>query len=393
MQFHARRFDNAAPVSVHIDHGRIDRIEAVDVEPAVAALWPWIAPGLVDLQVNGYGGQEFSSGRIAPDDVERILRRMDAFGVTRAAATVTTHRPEVMEHAVRTIARAAAESRDAAARLAGIHVEGPFLSPEDGPRGAHPRPFVRPPSLDEFHRLQDAARGGIRILTLSPEYDGAPEFIAAVVQTGVLVAIGHTAAQPARIRAAVDAGATMSTHLGNGAHALIPRHGGYLWAQLAEDRLVASLIADGHHLPADVLKTFVRAKTVDRCVLISDLSGMAGLAPGVHEGELCRLEILPNGKFVVAGQTEVLAGASVPLGQCAANVVHMAGASLAEAIHMASTRPSRWIGLAPGGLAAGDAADLVLFHLIEPGPTGGPPRFDVQATVLGGRVVHGAVSR
>jgi len=391
MRWYARRFDTAEAVCLDVAHGRIERIDPADAEPGATAAWPWVAPGLVDIQVNGYGGQEFSSDQLAAEDVERIVRHLDAFGVVRSLATVTTHSPAVMLHAVRTIAAACEASGEVARRLAGIHVEGPFLSPEDGPRGAHPVVHVRPPDLEEFRRLQDAAGGRIRILTLSPEYENAASFISEVARSGVVVAIGHTAARAEQIRAAVDAGARMSTHLGNGAHARIPRHHGYLWAQLADDRLLASLIADGHHLPADVLKTFVRAKGAKRCILISDLSGLAGLPPGVHESELCKLEILPNGKLVVAGQDEVLAGASAPLGACVANVIDAAGVSLAEAVNMATVQPAALLGIEGYGLAPGAAADLVFFRLANAAGDVPTRRFEPVATLLAGDVVWGSL--
>jgi N-acetylglucosamine-6-phosphate deacetylase len=199
----------------------------------------------------------------------------------------------------------------------------------------------------------------------------------------VIVSIGHTAATPEQIHAAADAGATMSTHLGNGSHAKIPRHRNYVWAQLAEDRLAASLIVDGHHLPPDVVKTFVRAKGVERCVLVSDISGMAGLPPGRYRSELCELEILPEGKLVVAGQRELLAGASAPQGTCVANVMRFAELTLAEAIRMASINPCRLLGIQPGGFDVGDPADFVVFDLVESdGQT--PARFEVRATVIRG---------
>jgi N-acetylglucosamine-6-phosphate deacetylase len=284
--------------------------------------------------------------------------------------------------------------------LPGIHVEGPFISPVDGPRGAHPPRHVRPPDWDEFQRLQDAAGGRIRILTLSPEYEGSAALIRRVADAGVIVSIGHTAATPEQVRAAVDAGATMSTHLGNGSHALIPRHHNYVWAQLADDRLTAGLIVDGHHLPPEVVKTFLRAKTPARCVLVSDVSGLAGLPPGRHRSEMCDLEILPDGKLVVAGQSEVLAGASAPLGTCVANVLRFGEVSLAEAIAMAATQPARLLGVAPGGLAPGDPADLILFDLVDGetdsekvtdtvGPRGrkGPSRFEICGVVIRGEPV------
>jgi N-acetylglucosamine-6-phosphate deacetylase len=380
MDLIGRRYDTGELIRLEVVGDRVRGTSPVAVESHHANEHPWIAPALCDVQVNGYCGQEFSSAALTCEGVERIARQMDAFGIARSCPTVTTNRPEVMLHAVRTIAAACEASASAAYRLPGIHVEGPFISPVDGPRGAHPLAHVRPPDYDEFQRLQEAADGRIRILTMSPEYEGSAAFIRRVAQSGVIVAIGHTAASPEQIRAAADAGATMCTHLGNGSHALIPRHRNYLWAQLADDRLTASLIVDGHHLPPDVVKTFLRAKTPARCVLVSDLAGQAGLPPGRYRGEMCELEVLPDGMLAVADQRELLAGASQPLGVCVANVLEFGAVSLAEAIAMASTSPARLLGIQPGGLEPGDPADLVLFDLIDGKETG----FAVRGVVIRG---------
>ncbi|MFH1921510.1 MAG: N-acetylglucosamine-6-phosphate deacetylase, partial [Planctomycetota bacterium] len=261
MRLFARRYDTAEPVCLEIARGKIARVARSPIGEDGPDQGPWIAPGLWDLQVNGYGGQEFSSADLTPEKVAAVVEAYDAFGVTRCCPTLFTQSFEVMHHALQTIASACDSSPQVARRIAGLHVEGPYLSPEDGPRGAHPLVHCRPPDWDEFQRFQEAARGRIRILTMAVEFDGAPAFIERVVQSGVIVAIGHTAADSDQIRAAVDAGARLSTHLGNGAHPMIPRHPNYIWDQLAEDRLTASLIVDGHHLPPAVVKTFVRAKT------------------------------------------------------------------------------------------------------------------------------------
>ena len=148
--------------------------------------------------------------------------------------------------AIRNLTRARNLAEGAA--IAGLHIEGPHISPEDGPRGAHPQHCVRPPDVDEFHRWQEASNGSVKLVTVSPEWPESPGYIEAVVREGVVVAIGHTKATTDQIRDAVNAGATLSTHLGNGAHSMLPRHPNYLWDQLAEDRLAASFIADGIHL-------------------------------------------------------------------------------------------------------------------------------------------------
>ena len=386
MEICGRRFDTGEPVRLEIDGAKVVTSTPCDSNDETA-LWPWIAPGLIDIQINGYGGQEFSSAELTVEKVRDIVLAYDAFGMTRCCPTVTTQSPRVMADSIRTIAGACEAYHEVAARVAGIHVEGPFLSREDGPRGAHPREHVRRPDWDEFQRMQEAAGGRIVIFTLSPEYDEAPGFIEKVAASGVVVSLGHTAANEDQIKAAVDAGAQLSTHLGNGAHATIPRHHNYIWAQLAEDRLIAELIGDGHHLPPFVLKAFIRAKTPSRCILTSDISGLAGLPPGRYGSELCELEILPNGKLVVAGQREVMAGASAPLGTSIVNAIRYAGVSMAEAIQMAVFNPAALLGIECGGLESDSLADLVLFDITdESDPTLTP--FSIRQTILAGEVVY-----
>ena len=383
MRFFGRRYDNGLPVECDVEHGRI-----VGIAPLQGAgdTLPWIAPGFVDVQVNGYGGQEFNDFDLDIDAVRRITFSMASHGVTTYCPTATTHSFELLQHVMTTLAAACDEDPEINSRVAGIHLEGPYLSNEDGPRGAHPKEHCRPPNWDEFRLLQDAAKNRIRILTMSPEYDNAPSFIKQVASSGVVVAIGHTAANSAQIQAAVEAGASMSTHLGNGAHGQIRRHPNYIWDQLANDRLDASLIVDGHHLPREVVKSFVRAKTVERCLLVSDITGMAGLPPGRYESpSLASVEVLEDGRLVVAGQRQYLAGAALPITFGIANVMDFADLDLAAAVDLASRRPREVIGLSTEGLEEGAIADLVMFR-VEQAET---RRIAVTCTIKNGNVVFG----
>jgi N-acetylglucosamine-6-phosphate deacetylase len=174
------------------------------------------------------------------------------------------------------------------------------------------------------------------------------------------VAIGHTAATPARIRDAVAAGARLSTHLGNGCHAVLPRHDNHLWEQLAADRLWMSLIADGHHLPPAMVRCLVRAKTPARTVLTCDASALAGLPPGRYRAWEEDFDVLPIGKVVVAG-TEFLGGSWAFTDLCVGNAVRFAGVTLADAVDMAGARPRELLGLPRRELAVGFPADLMLF--------------------------------
>ena len=384
-----RRYDTREVVTIHCVDGCVSEIDRHADDPAAAAHeLPWIGPGLVDLQVNGFGGQEFTDPRLTVEHVLQISLQMDADGVTRYLPTATTNGFDVLAHTLSTIAAACLASPEVASRVPGIHLEGPYLSPREGPRGAHPLAHCRTPDWEEFSRLQQAAQGRIRILTLSPEYEGVTQFIRRAVDSGVLVAIGHTSADSAQIRAAVDAGASMSTHLGNGAHGQLRRHPNYIWDQLAEDRLVASLIVDGHHLPAEVVKSFVRGKTVQRCVLVSDMVGMAGMPPGRYANTAVGdIELLDDGRIVVADQTQYLAGASLPLTVGIANLMRFTDVDLATAIDLASKRPADLIATTTGTFERGSPADFIQFSL----PQSAGERIQIEATVKHGKVVYGSL--
>lgn len=360
--FLGRRYDTNQPVRVRVAAGKIAAVEPLAGDSDVVSL-PWIAPGLIDLQVNGYGGVEFNSPSLTVTEVCTVCEQLLKFGVTRFLATCTTDSTEQFERSFRVLAEARRTDPLVAATIAGIHQEGPHISPLDGPRGAHPLTHVRPPDIREYERLQQAAEGNIKLITISPENDNAPDFIRRVVADGVIVAIGHTNANSAQIAAAVEAGATMSTHLGNGAHPLIKRHPNYIWDQLADDRLTASLIVDGHHLPPAVVKSMVRAKTLSRIVLVSDLTGLAGMPAGRYDSPLGSVELLPEGKLVVAGQRDLLAGAAMCLPGNIVNLQKFAEVDQGSAIDAASVRPAALLGEANYGLVPGSRADFFLFQM------------------------------
>jgi N-acetylglucosamine-6-phosphate deacetylase len=275
---------------------------------------------------------------------------------------VITGAPDDMLACLRNLRRAQTTIKWGRA-MAGFHVEGPHIGPEDGPRGAHPARWVRPPDLAEFQRWQEATDGQIRLITLSPHWPGAAEYIAAIVEAGVTASIGHTGATEAQIAAAVDAGATLSTHLGNAAHAVLPKHPNYIWDQLAEDRLSASFIVDGIHLGPAFLRTALRAKTVERTVLVTDASAPAGAAPGRYRLGEQEADLTEDGRVVLAG-TDKLAGSALRMNQGVANLVQLGGLSLRDAVRTATVNPARVIRLEGRmrGLEPGERADIVAFR-------------------------------
>ena len=274
--------------------------------------------------------------------VAQALERMRSTGVTRCLPTLITSSFEDFS----TSARVLAGVRDPA--IAGIHMEGPYISPVDGARGAHPREHVRPASLDDFERRQDACDGRIRLVTLAPEVPGAIELIEHLVNSGVRVAIGHTAADPPDIAAAIRAGATMATHLGNGCAQMLPRHPNPIWELLAADEVLVSVIVDGHHLPGSTVKAMVRANGEDRTILVTDAIAAAGCAPGRFALGGVECELREDGRVGLPG-SPYLAGSALTLDRAIANTVRFTGLSIAQAVKMASTIPADYLGEAPAG--------------------------------------------
>ncbi len=300
------------------------------------------SPGFLDLQVNGFAGVDFNDPATAPEQVLAATAAMRSRGVTRFLPTLISSPLAQFERCARTLVGTKS------AAILGIHLEGPYISPEDGARGAHRREDTAPASLEDFERRQAAAEGRIRIVTLAPEVPGALSLIEYLRAKGVRVAIGHTAATPEQIRDAVRAGATLSTHLGNGCAQMLPRHPNFLWEQLAADDLVASLIVDGHHLPPATVKSMIRAKTPRRVVLVTDAIAAAGQPPGEYQLGALKVRLEENGRVAVPGAPN-LAGSSLSLDRAVGNTVRFAGVTLDEALAMASTRPAEYLGVTTSG--------------------------------------------
>lgn len=346
---------------------------------------PFVSPGFIDLQVNGFAGVDYNSPQAPQEEIKRSLDVMFKTGVTRVYPTVITGGPDDMMGALRNLARAKETLGGAySAAIEAFHVEGPYISPEDGPRGAHPQRWCRKPDIDEFHRYQEAAGGHIRLVTVSPEWPEAPAFIERVASEGVVVSLGHTKAGTDEIGACVKAGATMSTHLGNGAHQELRRHPNYIWDQLAEDKLTASFIVDGIHLSRSFLKPAVRAKGVERSVLVTDAVMPAGCEPGEYMLGEVAVTLHADMSVTLRGGTK-LAGSSLEMDRAIGNTVRLADVSLADALVMATTNAAR-VGRVPGrlrGFAPGERADLVEFDWDEVAT-----KLTVRRTWVAGELVY-----
>jgi N-acetylglucosamine-6-phosphate deacetylase len=353
----ARHYANRKVLDIAIAKGSIQSV--TELEPGAATCW--VAPAFFDVQINGSQGKSFNSPSLTCEDIERVVATCRCHGISSFCPTVITNSPDAMLRCLGVLRHSSEADPGLAAAMPAIHIEGPYLSPEDGPRGAHPLRYIREPDWDEFCRLQEAAGGRIRLVTLAPERKGAIRFIEHLTKQGVVAAIGHTAASAVHIRDAVAAGARLSTHLGNGAHAILPRHPNYIWDQLAADELWASVICDGHHLPPSVVRTIIKVKTSARTILTCDAGSLAGLPPGRYHEWDQHLDVLADGSIVLPG-TEYMAGSGVFTDTCAWNAITQAGVSVQDAIDMASARPRELLGLERRTLAAGEPADVILFH-------------------------------
>ena len=344
----------------------------------------WIAPALVDIQVNGFAGYDLNVDTVTATDVCEMVRALWRVGTGFLCPTIVTASFESIENSLRAIVEACETDLMVAYSILGIHLEGPYISTEDGPRGAHPLEHVREPDWDEFQQWQDIAEGMIRVVTLAPEKEGAYPFIEKLVANDIIVSLGHTDASAEDIRAAVNAGAKLSTHLGNGAHAVIRRHPNYIWEQLAADELHASLIVDGHHLPPTVVKSMMRAKTLNRCILISDATALAGMPPGAYQFAGQPVELTADRCVRLAG-TEYLAGSAIELARGVENSVRFTGISLVDAVALATRQPARLLGMEEeiGNIGKNALPNLILFQWND-----ATCEIDLIATILRGQVVY-----
>lgn len=297
-------------------------------------------PGFCDLQVNGFAGVDYNNPRTTIEEILRSIEALRATGVTRFLPTLITSSFEQFAECARKLVSVKSPA------IAGIHIEGPYISPEA--RGAHPLEHVGPASVEDFKRRQDAARGTIRLVTLAPEVSGTLRLTEYLVAAGVRVAIGHTMASPDQIRDAVKAGATLSTHLGNGCPPMLPRHPNFIWEQLAADELSASLITDGLHLPPATVKAMVRAKTPARTILVTDAISSAGCPPGTYEFNGMKVVLGADGRACPPGKPW-MAGSSVTLDRAVTNAVRYTGLTIYDVLPMASSQPAKYLGIEPAG--------------------------------------------
>lgn len=371
-----------SPVSIEINDGVITGITRIkELSDKSGRLY--IAPGFIDNQVNGYAGVSFAlgGGDLTPEAVQKATMGLWKYGVTTYLPTLTTNAQELLERNL-TVLTQAKKDPVLLGSIAGFHLEGPYISPDDGYRGAHPLKHVRKPNWDEFMRLYDAAEGNILQVGVAPEVEGVMDFISKCHEKNIVVSLAHHNASTRQITEAVDRGAQTSTHLGNGCANLINRHRNPFWPQLSEDRLMITVICDGFHLLPEQIRVFYKVKGPEKTIITSDITYWGGLPPGKYfteDGET--IEKTPEGAMVFPAQN-VLYGSASPITVGVGNMMKFTGCTLAEAVGMASTNSARLYGLNDRGeIKPGMRADLILFTVDE-------YKIHILKTIVAGQLVY-----
>lgn len=299
-----------------------------------------------DLQVNGYAGVDFNQNDLSAEDLHSACARLEADGVEGFLATIITERLDLMARRLARLVELRAQDPLARRLIAGLHIEGPFINEADGYRGAHPRDAIVPASLDGMTRLIDAAGGLTRVVTLAPERDPNLAVTRMLAQAGIVVSAGHCDPTLDELRAAIDAGVTMFTHVGNGCPMQLPRHDNIIQRALSlAPQLWLCFIADGAHVPFVALGNYLRAAGVERAIVVSDAIAAAGLGAGRYTLGRWEVEI---GEDMVARAPDRshLIGSAISMKQSFANLRYRLHLSESIAHQITYLNPRTAIGLA-----------------------------------------------
>jgi N-acetylglucosamine-6-phosphate deacetylase len=317
-------------------------------------------------------------------NLAEISRLLYKEGVTTHFPTIITNDPKQISQLILQIVSLRKSDEFSRMSIEGLHIEGPFISPMDGPRGAHPKEFVRAPDWSLVQKWQNESKGLIKMITLSPEWENTVPFVERCMEHGILVSIGHTNASHQQILDAVNAGASLSTHLGNGTHPILARHPNYIWSQLSQDELGASIIADGFHLPAEVIQVFQKVKK-ENLILVSDSVSLSGMPAGdytLHIGG--EVTLTPEGKLHLKSNPSILAGSASNIRSGISFLIKNKLASLTEAWEMASVRSEKLVNPGHRLFKEGSIADLIVCRTQENG------ELEVLKTIKHGREVYSA---
>ena len=363
MILHGMLTEDNRMITLYIKGENISHIEPFGEKLAFTKEDPhlYIAPGFFDPQVNGFAGIDINDKDLMPEDVHRAAQAISATGVTNFFPTLITASFERLVHQLKILKEAIEKDLLVSKICKGIHLEGPYISSREGPRGIHPLQFIRPPQWDEFEKFQEACGGRIKLITLVPEKEGCLNFIRKAVSKGVVVAIGHTHASEDILEAAYEAGAKLSTHLGNGMGNRFARHRNPFQKQLAMDGLMASMITDGIHLPDYLAKNIVRAKGPERILLCTDAISATAQPPGTYRLSDLEVEAEGNGRTRLVG-TDALAGSTLSMPKAITNVINFTGIDLGTAIKMVTENGRKLFPEMIGTISPGQPANLVLFR-------------------------------
>jgi N-acetylglucosamine-6-phosphate deacetylase len=372
--------DHNTFVEISVKDGLIDRINNIDPGKK-KEMKIYVAPGLIDTQVNGYASVSFNREDLTREKIEELTKAMWREGVTTFFPTIITNPTELIRGNLEILTRAVETNPKLSNSIPGYFLEGPYISPIDGFRGAHAKEWVRLPDWEEFSGFYEAAEGKIIQVGVAPEVNGAMEFIKKCRDLGIGISLAHHNATADQVEEAVNLGAHVSTHLGNGCANTIHRHDNPIWPQLSNDLLTPSIIADGHHLRKEELRVFFKVKGSENLMLVSDATELAGMPAGNYNWNGKEVVMTEDGMLKYPAQN-VLAGASFPVRTGVKNMMGMAGCTLEESLRMATATPAKVYRLNDRGiLREGLRADLILF-MIEEG------EIIIQQTILAGEVVY-----
>lgn len=372
--------DHKTVVEISIKDGLIERIHTLDPGKKNTEKI-YVSPGLIDTQVNGYASVSFNREGLTEEKIIELTEAMWREGVTTFFPTIITNSSELIRENLKTLTLALKANPKLSNSIPGYFLEGPYISPIDGFRGAHAKEWVRLPDWEEFSGFYNASDGMIIQVGVAPEIEGAMDFIKKCQDLGIGISLAHHNATADQVDEAVKLGARVSTHLGNGCANTIHRHDNPIWPQLSNDLLTPSIIADGHHLRKEELRVFFKVKGPDKLMLVSDATELAGMPAGTYNWNGKEVVMTEDGMLKYPAQN-VLAGASFPIRTGVKNMMGMAGCTLEESLLMATGTPANVYNLNDRGiLEEGRRADLLLFTIEE-------DEIIIQQTILKGEVVY-----
>jgi N-acetylglucosamine-6-phosphate deacetylase len=305
-------------------------------------------PGLVDLQVHGFMGVDFSSAKLTEDDFAKACRGILDAGTTAFLPTIITSPSQVYQKNLAVMANVM-QTKEFRNRVLGIHLEGPFISPEYGARGEHNPQWITKPDIEYLRRLNSWADETIKLVTIAAEIENAEQLTQFAVDNGIAVSLGHQLAEQQDLAKLARAGAGALTHLGNGIPEVLPKHDNPIWAGLANDNLWAMIITDGHHLPPEVLKTFIRTKGATRCIVVSNGSSLANLPPGRYNA-LGNDVIVDESGRIYNPETDCLVGFSATMLQCMNYLASLNLLAIEELLAVGFFNPLKLIAVNPNSI-------------------------------------------